>query len=477
MSDVRFGEYVPNNIKNKILFIPDFENNLPLFHKVCSEFLEYSFANPDSELIVVVNGLYEVGHYIYHYIFRIAMPGVYRVRYVIRHKVDIFALLGEVQYYVPSNYGKEELDILDEAFEHDVKILPPFAENIFSSLPINEKCVQEKVQLAKALYGALIQKYSPDEYDYFLYHQGLGETMITFYLLKEYKERFRRKIIFLCMDPSRTHVFEQCPYVDVTATIDARIFAYIAIFWSKKYNVKNGLEMWFAPYSSEYAWPSAPSSNNMITTVRRFMGLPVWSGLEKYPVEIFSVTKSVVKNKIDELKIRQGKTFFLVTDAISEGNSGLNVEFWKKVVRELEHLGYDVVVSSQDSWGNNIKNAYFRPFEAVEFVNYCGNIISVCTGILDVIGCLGNSNLNAYRIIVDNIKAKRANFPPWVICNLPALYYENVDVKRFIRNIDSYQSVLWGEFSRKIKTYIHNSDTETLWKSIKNDIIMKNGHI
>ena len=86
-----FGEYIHDNSANKFLFIPDFEKGMDVFRKVCSEFLQYSFCNPDSELILVVNGLYEVGHYVYHYIFRIGLPRIFKVRYVIRRKENIFS--------------------------------------------------------------------------------------------------------------------------------------------------------------------------------------------------------------------------------------------------------------------------------------------------------------------------------------------------------------------------------------------------
>lgn len=464
---VVFGEYIHDNSANKFLFIPDFEKGMDVFHKVCSEFLQYSFCNPDSELILVVNGLYEVSHYVYHYIYRIGLPGVFKVRYVIRRKEDIFSLLREVNYYIPSNYSNEELDVLDEAIDCGVKVLSPIADNIFCGLPVDAGRVKVKTEIAQVLQDNLIKNFPMDEYDYFLFHQGLGETMVCFYLLKEYKERFGKKILMLFFDPSREHVFRQCPYVDCTLHIDVHTFAYMSIFWEEKYHIKNALGMWFAPYSPKYCWHIEDGANTMVSAVRAFLKLPVRDGLEKYPFNISSESVNIVYKKINELQIRKGKTVFLVTDAISLGDSGLGKGFWLKLIEQLDKKGYDVVVNSNDEYAEGGKVAYFKPFEAVEFVNYCGYVITVCTGILDIIGSLADRSVRVQRIMPMHLSAWKESYPSWLINHLPNMYQCGEDYFSVaMRGINAYQNMLWGDFASNVKTHLYNNNAEELMENI-----------
>ena len=462
-----FGEYIHDNSANKFLFIPDFEKGMDVFRKVCSEFLQYSFCNPDSELILVVNGLYEVGHYVYHYIFRIGLPRIFKVRYVIRRKENIFSLLKEVNYYIPSNYSNEELDVLDEAFDCGVNILSPIADNMFHGLPVDADRIQIKARIAQVLQDNLIKNFPMDEYDYFLFHQGLGETMICFYLLKEYKARFGKKILMLFFDPSREHMFNQCPYVDCTLHIDAHTFAYISIFWEEKYHIKNALGMWFAPYAPKYCWHIEDGANTMVSAVRAFLKLPVRDGLEKYSFNISSESVNIVYKKINELQIRKGNTVFLVTDAISVGDSGLGKGFWLNLIEKLEKKGHDVVVNSKDEYAEGVKVAYFKPFEAVEFVNYCGYVITVSTGILDIIGSLADSSVKVQRIMPTQLSTWKAFYASWIINLLPNMYQCGEDCASMtMRGINDYQNMLWGDFANNVKTHLYDNNENELMDNI-----------
>lgn len=467
---VAFGEYIHDSSTNKILFIPDFEKGIDVFRKVCSEFLQYSFCNPDSELILVVNGLYEVSHYVYHYIHRIWLSSVFKVRYVIKRKEDIFSLLREVNYYIPSNYANEELDVLDEAIDCGVTVLSPVADNIFYGLPVDAGRVKIKEQLAQVLQDNLMKKFPLDEYDYFLFHQGLGETLICFYLLKEYKERFGKKILMLCFDPSREHVFGHCPYVDCVLHIDVHTFAYMSIFWEEKYNIKNALEMWFAPYSSQYCWQVEDRANNMISAVRAFLKLPLWNGIEKYPIQVSAESVNTVRRRIKELNIRKGRTVFLITDAIGLGDSGLGKAFWLSLIEKLKEKDYDVVVNSEDKYAEGVKTAYFKPFEVGEFVNYCGYVVSVSTGILDFIGCFADSNVEIHRIVPVQLSAWKESYPRWLINSLPNMYQCGGDYFSVaMRGVNAYQKMLWGDFASNVKTHLYD-DMDELKKNIVDEL-------
>ncbi len=94
------------------------------------------------------------------------------------------------------------------------------------------------------------------------------------------------------------------------------------------------------------------------------------------------------QKKFKNLNLRQGKTVIIAPEARTVQVLGLS--FWKELVKELKEKGYDVFLNAvdKDSIFDGVEYEFIRFAEIIPFANLCGHVISVRSGLCDVLAVL-----------------------------------------------------------------------------------------
>ncbi|MBM5782417.1 MAG: hypothetical protein FJ368_03235 [Pelagibacterales bacterium] len=95
--------------------------------------------------------------------------------------------------------------------------------------------------------------------------------------------------------------------------------------------------------------------------------------------------KLEAKRKFDELNLIKGKTVFLSPEAISV--KVLPNDFWQNLADQINAKGYKVFLNIIGR-ENNIKNSvsgFLTLQEAIAFVELCGNVVALRSGLCDIV--------------------------------------------------------------------------------------------
>ena len=313
-------------------------------------------------------------------------------------------------------------------------------------------------QYNQVIYNDLTSKYPPNQYEYMLFHNGLGETISFYYSIMEYKKKNKKPIVVLCFDASRKSLLEESPYIDVVAQIPFTLYEYIAVFLAEKYFMKNFMDIFYRP-NLVAAMGNIDCRFSFLQAVRNYMGLLNDGPVQKYKTIVSKNKLDIAKNVFKKWNLRQGKTVWLCMDGLSNG-SMLNTEFMKKLVIAIKEKDYDVIIKSDKSVIDGVPYAVLYPWETTELVSLCGNVIGIPTGIICAVQAMNMDRpLNIQWIIFEEILGNNSDMARY-------MYYYPM-MRRFGSNYLNYMrefdEELLGNNINKIRIPVRkNADLNAL---------------
>ena len=443
------------------LFIPDFEAGLDIFFKVCSQYYQMAFCARQTKLLFLINDMKDIVFYLWRWKNKLTQEHC-PIQYIEKSAVPLEQLMEHVDYFITGE-GFSNLTFLDIAYRKDVKILSSIQKDIFKNISLDSTKIDIKTRIENMVGTQLLQKYSVKEYQYILFHQGLGETTCFFYLLKEYKQRINKKILVLAFDKTRISFLEECPDIDQLVEISPIIFDYMAIYLADQYGMKNMLELHFLPKTLSYHLEPRKNPESMLGALKSFLGIDPAFKLKK-DVTCISFEKIEFSTKLfQQMQLKMGKTVFLIMDGISVSRSDLSIDFWKNLIEAIKGKGYEVVIKSDREIIAGIPFTVLPPIETAVFAGLCGNVVSVSTGILDVIGAFARNNVKIQRIMANEKSMMwRDNVVSWWIDILPLMQYDEMSfVDGLLRTIGYYQGEIWND-NVSIENYIDDGNKDHL---------------
>ena len=255
--------------------------------------------------------------------------------------------------------------------------------NMIQSI-VNEKFPKSRQNDRILEFKKLIEGLVAGNYEVMLFHQGLGETCVFAMLAGAYKEKTKKPLVILTLSDSRAEILRQCPYIDSVMNCDEEIFYPITadIEFRERLRIKDYLEL-------HYLYEGA----NMREKVYRFLELPFSVPYMRYPLRAGDFP--ALRQLFEELELQEGKTVFLIPNAIYYGNEVVATSFWEKLTKGLKEAGYQTVFNSPGTVVQGVPNVYLSMENIPDFARLCGNVVGVRTGLLDVIGVFSDVRIQA----------------------------------------------------------------------------------
>ena len=122
-----------------------------------------------------------------------------RIQTVYVDNVSMPQLIPQVDFYIAGNNPDEWL-YMQTALRSNVPIIGTVEteDEMFADIPTIEQVEQWK-NFIKPQVVEMFKNFPPSEYEYFLFHSGLGESLGFFYWLKEYRKISKKKILLFCV--------------------------------------------------------------------------------------------------------------------------------------------------------------------------------------------------------------------------------------------------------------------------------------
>lgn len=369
--------------KQRFVFIPDFENDLDTYNKVCHQFIE-KFFGTDAMLIIVVENIDEVFQYYCYW--SVKAFEACQIRYALLDKWGV-ELVQKVDYLISGTSSKNDA-FIDVAYKNRVGIISACKDDVFSEFYPSVAVVQVKAQIKKVLNEKIFQTIPLGEYEYILFHQGMGETLCFLYWMKVYTQQNHQPIAVICTQESRKELLELCPFVSCVITVSSLFWDYISVYYGDEFHIKNFNGLYF---SNQLPW-SRSRSSCMVDAVKKFLKLPQDAQLEKYEITIPQSAENNADILFENMHLRKKRTVFIVHNGINFGDGERNDAFWKQLVDVLKENNYDVVFNNKDEvYG--CPGIFCSIYDTVKFAEKCENVISVSTGLTEVICALARKKM------------------------------------------------------------------------------------
>lgn len=277
---------------------------------------------------------------------------------------------------------EESLDNINIVVNNGGTILSIVSED--EAFPMFKYTEGQKNTLAgyqKIVNDALFSKYSPREYEYILFQNGLGETVSFYYSMAEYKEKNNKPIVVICCDESRKSLLEESPYIDVVAHVPVPLYEYIAVFLAEQYCMKNFIKLILTRDIVDSL--VAVNTDRKLCywqQTRLYAGLSGDAPVRKYATQVSEKKRKAGQEVLRKWNLRVGRTVWLCMEGVSNGALPEG-DFLENLVAAIREADYDVIIKSNKSVIEGIAFAQLYPWETTELVSLCGNIISIPTGI------------------------------------------------------------------------------------------------
>lgn len=407
----------------KYLYIPDLPADEKFLDKVCNQFLKKAFIS-DAVLYVLVPTGYEYIKYVCKY--HQKGFGACNIMPIEANKFynglkDYVTVMDQIDCYISGSRNPQEFTYTEMAYDRGKDIISLHQEDIFEDMPINVEKLQDR-RVISSYVKKIADAYPIEEYEWFLSHDGLGETPALFYYAKAYRQKINKKLLFLCFDETRKSLFEESPYIDATILIPVAVHAYISIYLADKFHIKNLTTLAVVPSSTEHL--DGQKITSAVIRVRDFLELGDDVPLERYPVNISQHKIEYVNNLFREMDLTQGKTVFLIMDGISNGDFfATRSSFFIHLANILKEKGYDVVTKGDRQLIPGCQFTILPPWESALFAGLCGNVITIHTGISFAIGALNQSaDINIHMLnFTSNLPAIRKRHDMWNFLWLPII--------------------------------------------------------
>lgn len=297
--------------------------------------------------------------------------------------MNLSAILNHVDCVIFGCMGEEFLAI---NFSERNLFVTANAEDLFKDIVVPDIVEQYKLMAANYIENILLKKFPPENWEYFLFHEGMGESMTTFFWMKKYRETCIKKILCICFNPMRAELMKFCPYVNEVIIVDGIMFDYISVFYATKYNIKRLLTAHFSPKkiaAESKLPPDERRTYGQIGMIRDFLDIDKNTKFELYHLELPKEIISRAENLFNEMNLTKGKVVFAVTAGLYYGRLEHHADFWIKLRDKLRTEGYEIVTNGNKVDIPNCQNVFLSLLETASFVGLCGNIVSVPTGIIE----------------------------------------------------------------------------------------------
>lgn len=272
---------------------------------------------------------------------------------------------------------------------------------------------------------------------------GLGESTCLAGLFHELKKKYNnKKILLLITSTSRKNLFSLYEDIDYICEISQETYNYLFEKQATNYTIFQ------TPYSLV-----KNKHNSIISLIKEYLELPSDAKIKR--AKISTEAYKQAENLFTKLKLKKGKTFFCVPKAICLGDKIVEDNFWGEFEHTAKTRGYDVVFNSEIDLDLTI---------LLPFVELCGNVAGVRTGLLDFIAA------NTQNIKIHTIYPNKNNYiwkeTPEIIDNLRKSFVYNED-KDFLENYISSASLITNFDNNSCIEYISTSTKEITEKILQ----------
>ena len=458
----------------KYVFLSNYHDGKDLNDKVLGAFMRKAFLS-DAVLYFVIHE--SVDEYFYLGFLSAALPGkTCKIQVLIKDRINMFNLIAQADYYIAGNNPDEWL-YLETAARNSVSIigLLESEDEMFEDIKITAQCDILKNSLKRELL-IFFAKFPPTDYEYFLIHNGLGETLGFFYLIKKYREIHNKKIISFCMSDSHLSLMKLSPYVDDAFKINALVYDYIYIYHSELYRIKNYLTLYVDPKVLEgikrriaYNEPYA----DIISHAEEFLGIPLTTDFERYEISLPEESILNAQKIFDELKLVKGRTVFFVTEGISHRMPHMK-NFWIKLAERLRENNFEVVTNSKEPIIPECKNIFIPLANTAAFIGLCGFVVSQPTGFSEAICSINSKDKINIHVVYSTRKDSKPSAPTFWHSYINFKYYGRKGSKRdaFGNYLNSIMgsNINWSKKNFVSDTEKENETIEQILKDIKSSV-------
>ncbi len=367
----------------KYLFVCNLPDNRDLTDKVVNAFRRKAFLTEDILFFVAYEN--EETHN-YLGLFPCIVPGrSCNIQVLLKNFVSVEEIIKQVDYYIVGNVPNE-LSYINCAIRNNVEIIGTIEdeEEMFSNIVVSQEATKWKKEIHFSLVNQVFKRFPQDEWEYFLFHNGLGESMSFFFWLKEYRKRHHKKIFLFCVHKSHVDFMQLSPYVDFVAQINWQVFDYISVYLSEEYRIRNFYTFHLAPEVVKAGKSLSPRERvGFVWKARAFLGINPDVPFEKYPVEIPAESVANARRVFQELGGVERKSVFFVAKGYSNDMPGHD-DFWLKLAESLKSKGFEVFTNGTEETIPGCKNIFLSLPETVEFVRLCGNVVGIRTGFCEL---------------------------------------------------------------------------------------------
>lgn len=394
-----------NFMGKRYLYVPYWSSTYSekdgLAEKVAREFERKAFMT-DSTLFMLID-FNRIVLLRYWKIFMRLTGASCKIQFLIKGATPIEQIFNDVDCYI-SGDNPDEFIFLDYAYRKGIKIISASQylseeqttnTDLFSDIPISAE-IQAIRQSFNDLKDNIIANYPPQQWEYFLFHTGLGDSLVFSYWLKEYKrynnkKSGNKKILLLCIHKARADLMTLCPYVDKILITSPQFFDYMEIYYADQYKIRNVHVAYYLPpalgkiINFEY-------KNTIIGVFKDFLNINAKAKFERYPIHLPENSRVTAQNLFRDMQLLEGKTVFIVPEGVTWGNFLGKNDFWIRIFEKIKAKGFEVVTNSAEEIIPGCKHVFLPLAESITFIGLCGNIISVPTGFSEV-ACALNENV------------------------------------------------------------------------------------
>ena len=451
----------------RYLFISNFPNK-NLNDKVLQAFMRKAFLT-NAILYFVINESVDE----YPYIGRLNSAlsgGTCNIKVLIKNRVPIFQIIAEMDYYIAGN-NREEWLYLKTAYENGVEIIGfiESAEEMFSDIPALPQVEDLKNDLQQNILR-LFKDLPPIDYEYFLFHNGLGESMGFFYWIKEYRRLGNKGIVLFCRSNAHVSLMALSPYVDGIFKIDNLLWDYIQIYFAEKYGIKNFNQLHVDENVLEGNKKRLSYAEySIISGVQDFLEIPPAVKFERYEVNLPADSISNAYQVFDKLGLIKGRTVFMITEGVSQ-NLFHHKNFWIKLAAQLKEKNFEVVTNSKEEVIPNCKNVFIPLADTVTFAGLCGYVVTQLTGFSEAICSLNSKDkIKLYILTHSESDLKNCEIISWH--SFQSLQYYGRQQKNF-DSFGKYLNFIMGSNVQLKKMPFGNTseDDDSIIKKIVADI-------
>lgn len=445
------------------LFMLDLTNRRELAEKITGLFMKKAFLADATLFILADNNRNNYNFFVWTR--RKVYSKTCDIQIIYTDQNDIEKIFAQMDFFISTGDSAEE-NFLKLAEKNNVNILNGTSnvETLFDDIILNDKQNKLKKLIEDKFKKDIFKKYPPKRWEYFLFHEGLGESIAFFFWLKKYREIHDKKILIICAEDIRVELMKYCPYADATLIVYTEIFDYISVYCTKKFDVKRVLHAHFLPKTLETKSKLSADEQKfygIIGTIRDFLEIPPETKFEKYPFKIPKAAVTSAKNIFEKMNLTPGKVVFISVQGIYFSGLGHHFDFWKKIAAILKFHDYEIVTNSEKTMISGCRNIFLSLFESAAFAGLCGNMVSVPTGFFEAICALNTADKITWQIIYPNSQD---------------IYWKNkgIDNPNVDRNIDHYNYYLSQYLSSNVEysccKWGNNSDEDDI---LINEIVNK----